>query len=411
MRFFKFVTGISLLALAFLSNAQSNPQWVQMVTNDQLSVRVVLLNDTQCPKVSVDNVPTAMHLRAAKVVDFPAVCELLVSRDTRSIKIKQQALPTLPSVVDRIAILGDTGCRINKINAQACNDAQAWPLRELSASIGAQTPDIILHVGDYFYRETLCPEGDKGCKGSPSGYNWDTWNADWFAPANSLFQSSVIALSRGNHEECGRAQNGWSRYLSPWAYPKAGQACAEMEKPYILKLKWVNYIMFDSSSGQDDRTSEPQLALYKKAIAQLKIDKDSTNIFLTHRPMWTYNKIKSTYYYGNLTQQIAFKNLLPKRTLFVSGHAHYLQVLDMQTDYDQVIIGNSGTELVKVGNTTQKNVDINKHMANFVYSRSGFGYGILTESSKTLKFYKQNGAHTGECIWLSDKQHPSLICQ
>ncbi|SEH86832.1 metallophosphoesterase [Bathymodiolus azoricus thioautotrophic gill symbiont] len=184
-----------------------------------------------------------------------------------------------------------------------------------------------------------------------------------------------------------------------------------MEKPYILKLKGVNYIMFDSSSGQDDRTSEPQLALYKKAIAQLKIDKDSTNIFLTHRPMWTYNKIKSTYYYGNLTQQIAFKNLLPKRTLFVSGHAHYLQVLDMQTDYDQVIIGNSGTELVKVGNTTQKNVDINKHMANFVYSRSGFGYGILTESSKTLKFYKQNGAHTGECIWLSDKQHPSLICQ
>jgi 2,3,4,5-tetrahydropyridine-2-carboxylate N-succinyltransferase len=26
-----------------------------------------------------------------------------------------------------------------------------------------------------------------------------------------------------------------------------------MEKPYILKLKGVNYIMFDSSSGQDDR--------------------------------------------------------------------------------------------------------------------------------------------------------------
>jgi hypothetical protein len=30
----------------------------------------------------------------------------------------------------------------------------------------------------------------------------------------------------------------------------------EMEKPYILKLKGVNYIMFDSSYGQDDQTSD-----------------------------------------------------------------------------------------------------------------------------------------------------------
>jgi hypothetical protein len=43
MRFFKFVTGVSLLSLSFLDYAQPNPQWVQMVANDQLSVRVVLL--------------------------------------------------------------------------------------------------------------------------------------------------------------------------------------------------------------------------------------------------------------------------------------------------------------------------------------------------------------------------------
>ncbi|VVH67353.1 hypothetical protein BSPLISOX_1085 [uncultured Gammaproteobacteria bacterium] len=411
MRFFKFVTGFSLLSLSFLSYAQSNPQWVQMVANDQLSVRVVLLNDDQCPKVSVNDVPTAMQLRAPKAMNFPAVCELLVSRDTRSIKIQQQALPTLPSEVNRIAILGDTGCRINKAKVQACNDVKAWPLHLLNLNVTLHAPDIILHVGDYLYRETPCPVGDKGCQGSPSGYNWDTWNADWFAPANQLFQSSVIALSRGNHEECGRAQNGWLRYLSPWEYPKAGQPCAEMEKPYILKLKGVNYIMFDSSYGQDDQTSDAQLALYKEAVAQLKIDKNSTNIFLTHRPMWTYNKVKSKYYYGNLTQQIAFKDLLPNHTLFVAGHAHYLEALDMQTDYDQLIIGNSGTALVKVDNAMKKNVDIGKHKANFVYSRSGFGYGILTNAGKTFRFHDQDRHNIGECIWLLNKQNSSLICQ
>jgi hypothetical protein len=103
MRFFKFVTGVSLLSLSFLGYAQPNPQWVQMVANDQLSVRVVLLNDDQCPKVSINDIPTAMQLRAPKAVNFPAVCELLVSRDTRSIKIQQQALPTLPNEVNRIA--------------------------------------------------------------------------------------------------------------------------------------------------------------------------------------------------------------------------------------------------------------------------------------------------------------------
>jgi hypothetical protein len=37
--------------------------------------------------------------------------------------------------------------------------------------------------------------------------------------------------------------------------------------------------------------------------------------------------------------------------------SHYLEVLDMQTDYDQLIIGNSGTALVKVDNVMKRNVD------------------------------------------------------
>ncbi|RUA05427.1 MAG: hypothetical protein DSY43_04585 [Gammaproteobacteria bacterium] len=411
MRFYKVAIGMLLLFWSFLSYAQSTYQWVQIAPNNQLSVRVILSDKEQCPMINIDNKPTYMKLRAPKAGFFPAVCELLVSRDTHSIKIKQQALPTLPNEINRVAILGDTGCRISKHSVQACNDARAWPLRELNASIASKKVDVILHLGDYLYRENPCPEGNKGCEGSPSGYNWEAWNADWFSVADSLFQSSVMVFSRGNHEDCSRADNGWFRYMSPWEYKEIERNCTEMEKPYMFKLQNMNYIMFDSNYGHDDSTSDAQLALYKETIEQLKIDKNLTNVLITHRPMWTYYKFKSKFSFGNLTQQIAFKGLLPDNTLFIAGHSHYLQLLDMESDYDQIIIGNSGTKLDDIGNIIQKSVDIDKHMANFVYSRSGFGYGILTITDQIFRFYNQDGVNTGECSWLAGKQYSSLNCQ
>jgi hypothetical protein len=73
----------------------------------------------------------------------------------------------------------------------------------------------------------------------------------------------------------------------------------------------------------------------------------------------------------------------------------------MQTDYDQLIIGNSGTALVKVDNAMKRNVDIGKHKANFVYSRAGFGYGILTNVGKTFKFYNQDGIFLKASLWFN----------
>ncbi len=410
MKFYQSIIGVLLLPLSFLAHAQPAYQWVQMAPNNQLSVRAILLDDEQCPTVRINNIPMPMQLRAPKTAKFPAVCERLVSRDTHSIKIQQQSLPTLPSDINRIAILGDTGCRIKKYSVQACNDEAAWPLRTIITSIAAQTPDITLHLGDYIYREAPCPEGNKGCQGSPSGYHWDTWNTEWFFLAKPLLKSSVIAFARGNHEDCNRAHNGWFRYLSPWAYQQNQQNCIAMEQPYVFKLKNVNYIMFDSSTGKDYRTTDAQIALYKNTAKQLNLAKDSTNLFLTHRPMWTHYKQKYGYDYGNLTQQIAFKNLLPDNTLILSGHAHYLQTIDMQNDYDQIIIGNSGTKLDKVSKSTEKLVNINKHIANFVYSRPGFGYSILTNAMK-FDFYDENHTLVGECIWPPSPQHHRLQCK
>ena len=42
---------------------------------------------------------------------------------------------------------------------------------------------LIIHVGDYLYRESACPPRDSGCARSPHGDDWPTWKADFFAPA------------------------------------------------------------------------------------------------------------------------------------------------------------------------------------------------------------------------------------
>jgi len=53
----------------------------------------------------------------------------------------------------------------------------------LAASVAAAKPDLVIHVGDYLYRESACPPRDSGCARSPHGDDWPTWTADFFAPA------------------------------------------------------------------------------------------------------------------------------------------------------------------------------------------------------------------------------------
>jgi hypothetical protein len=78
-------------------------------------------------------------------------------------------------------------------------------------------PDLMIHLGDYLYRESPCQPGDNRCTGTPWGDNWATWNADFFEPAAPLLHHTVWLMARGNHDECGRAGNGFTR--SHPAYP------------------------------------------------------------------------------------------------------------------------------------------------------------------------------------------------
>ena len=93
----------------------------------------------------------------------------------------------------RIVMFGDTGCRLKTGDpTQACNDHNAWPFPKVAAMAAAARPDLMIHVGDYEYREDACPTGNIGCAGSPSGYGWDAWNADFFQPAAAALYGSAL---------------------------------------------------------------------------------------------------------------------------------------------------------------------------------------------------------------------------
>ncbi len=92
------------------------------------------------------------------------------------------ALPVPAADPSRVLVLGDTGCRIKGTTTQACNDPAQWPFPALAEAAARLKPDLVIHVGDYLYRENACPVTDAGCAGTPFGDNWPTWAADFFTP-------------------------------------------------------------------------------------------------------------------------------------------------------------------------------------------------------------------------------------
>ncbi len=85
-----------------------------------------------------------------------------------------RSLPLPKANPTKIVVLGDTGCRLQNGNGtQSCNDPDPngtdtpYPFAAVAALAAAQNPDLVLHVGDYAYRDNPCPAGQGyNCGGS-----------------------------------------------------------------------------------------------------------------------------------------------------------------------------------------------------------------------------------------------------
>jgi hypothetical protein len=246
----------------------------------------------------------------------------------------------------RIAVVGDAGCRLaGPGRSQACNDPQQWPFEQVSDSVAEWNPDLIVHVGDYHYREQPCPDGNAGCAGSPYGNNWATWNADLFTPAANALAAAPWIFVRGNHEACDRAGPAWFRFLDTRPVPRS---CQDFTLPYAVDVgKGLRLVVMDASGASDFSPFNPEpFAPQFSALAEFAGDRA---FLLTHRPMWGLAAINggNAFALTNTTLEMASGNLLPDAVRMVlSGHLHNVELFGFTGGRaPQIVAGNSGTLL------------------------------------------------------------------
>lgn len=349
------------------------------------AVARVLTDAAQCPLIRIDGIDARMDVRAAagtpaqrptrsapadsKPSVFPLLtCETMLPPQAASVTVEGRAMPLPKSEATRIVVIGDTGCRLKKSDHayQPCNDAEQYPFARIAVAAARWQPDLVIHVGDYHYRENTCPDGNAGCAGSSWGYGWDAWRDDFFKPAAPLLQAAPWVMVRGNHESCSRAGQGWWRMIDPRPL-QAGRDCndpaddarGDFSDPYAVPLGGnAQVIVLDTSNttgapiAQDDVRADRYRAMYRQ-LEQLS-GQAGYNLVANHHPILGFYAHKNkqggvNILPGNLGIQSVFGALnpliLPPRIdALLSGHTHLWQQVSFSSPHPtQFVSGFSGT--------------------------------------------------------------------
>jgi len=422
--------------------------WVELGANNQAIARALTPYAT-CPAITVDGVPSAMTLRAAPgtmplrttstdptlgaamtsgnskpSVFTTASCEFLVPATAKAASIGNVKLPLPKAVVNRIAIVGDTGCRISIGNPyQACGDPTQWPFPVIAAAAAAMQPDLVLHVGDYQYRDNPCPPGNSACTGTPWGYGTDTWMADFFTPAAPLLAAAPWVMVRGNHETCNRAGQGWYRYLDPNPYDATGvKTCNDpandnagnYNDPWGVSFGDTQFIAFDSANASKTAYSPAAFMPYTSELASAAALATPSlfNIWAVHHPVLGYSagnpptignaglqSVMNAAYPGNYYP--------PNIGMAMHGHVHDFQALSFSSNHPATFVaGNGGDNLdTALPPTFNPNGDLpapNTVVNAFAFSQE-FGFLVMDRVSavgdKNWKFtaYRTNGTVIAVC--------------
>lgn len=404
MRFAAFaVLLMSCLALADNAEAQDIvSSWVQMAPGGVAEARVVIDAPT-CPAAQIDGAAIPMRIRAAPDPNFPLLlCALTLTPSMKHASVLGQELKLPIAEPKRILVLGDTGCRIKGRTVQACNDPSAWPFPEVAQHAAALHPDLVIHVGDYLYRESACPSGDIRCAGSPSGDNWATWDADFFTPGKPLLRAAPWVVVRGNHEECDRAGAGFLRLLGPLPFTE-GAPCTEHVAPYAVPLGGVDLIVMDNANAVDRGTSSDLVRTYQDDFASLPKLSSGPMWLTMHHPIWGVVKLQfGMVVGGNSTLMEAEQSTgMPADVdLMLAGHIHTFEAINYDNNLPpQLIVGEGGDLLDNappdLSGQTVGTVKIDQGL-----SLPGYGFLLLTREDEghwKVDVFNSAGAHELTC--------------
>jgi hypothetical protein len=368
--------------------------WTQVGRGGTLLARAIVRG--RCPGIAIDGRRLLMHVRAAPGPAFAvSSCEAAIPSGARRVSVQARALPLPPAHLRTIAVLGDTGCRIEIIFIQDCNDPAKWPFPTLARSIAAAHPDLVIHVGDYYYRETACIA--PGCAGSPHGDNWPVWAADFFVPAAPMLAASPMLFVRGNHEDCARGGLGWDRFLSVYPYG----SCAEHEPAYPTHVGGLRFFVIDSASAIDPRPSARLVPAFRGDFARLRALPRAPTWLLTHRPLWGIAGTPMGVTLPiNRTLEAAEGNprTLPI-ALALSGHIHLFEALTFADRRPpQIIVGTGGDTLSDLpGHFIGERIDGTRVAGGAI--RHAFGFAIFHVDRHAFDVYDRTGAKVLACSY------------
>ena len=404
--------GIVLAAAVFALPAEAKVlyHWVELGDGESATIRAI--TDGACPNAVFDGVTSPMAVRSEPATRFQNVkpatfnvtgCEVAIPRGAKSASIESEPVNLPRPDPRRIVVFGDTGCRIAKGDrVQACNDPKSWPFPEVARRAAATHPDLVIHVGDYLYREEACPAGNTGCAGTPYGFGWDTWDVDFFRPADPLLRSAPWIFVRGNHEDCVRAAEGWFRFLDR---APMGQTCGDFSGIYVSQLGSFGIVNVDGARGDDKVKNAAEAAQSLRQQFMAIRDRIPLDAWLvSHRPFdavrpgdkGTANVI------DNRLQDGAISDLIPAGVrMLVAGHIHFFQAVDFGGKAPpQLVVGTGGDNLSPIPPMSVAGSQINGKTVSAASAYSGFAYMVWDRSGAagwTGTLFGFDGAAIDKC--------------
>jgi Calcineurin-like phosphoesterase len=367
-----------MLAAAVLS------AWLQYAADGKPHARALATG--ACPTAITERGTLPMRVRAAASDAFPdIVCDVEIPAGVRRLRVAGRRLPAPAHDPRTVVVFGDTGCTIGHMFAQSCGDPVQWPFAGIARTVAALHPDLVIHVGDYLYREHACPLL-ADCKGSPYGDDAAAWNADWFAPAAPLFAAAPLVLIRGNHEECRRSGPGWFRYLEPHATIE----CADATEPYAIDLGSLRLVAFDSSVANDRSVDAERTFVYRRQFARVNelAGSGGASWFLPHRPP-----------YANADERAALGDALAPFDAVLAGHIHNFTAMNVEGQPPLLINGMGGATLTPYFGPFLAFSVGDLKVAGEIFGTAQFGFGVYTRTGMgwTISLRDPAGIERARC--------------
>jgi hypothetical protein len=412
---------LSLLTGTALAQTTQTPVAAYMLLGPggQRIARVVT-EIKDCPALFVDGHVVEMQVRApagtaplrptaekdgqSKPSAFPAtICEAVIPQAARHVSVHGWSLPLPPKIIRRIVVIGDTGCRVKGGTIQNCNDPKAYPFARIAEAAAAWKPELVLHVGDYLYRESPCPEGSAGCAGNPWGFGLDAWRADFLDPAAPLLKAAPWAMVRGNHESCDRAGQGWQRLFD--VYPlTTSRSCddplddgkGDFTEPFAVPIGQGAQIVIWDTAGAGYKVfaaDDPHAVAYADNIRHIAaLAKLAPHTILAnHHPVLAIAARKGKDGHPEIgTSNKSLQDLLVRADpklypagidLLLSGHVHVWEQLSFAGRYpSQFVAGFSGTQedIVPLPETLPANLEPEPGVKPDAFSSWVDGFGFMT---------------------------------